>query len=577
MGECRGWWMGHDESTLPGGSLKGETGGGCAGCSRSCLSETGERARRCWMRSWAASFLSPLARRCWRKSNKVKQEGRTGSNRLWLCLCDAANKPVILAWLLSRSRANDRIANPQLAIERPTAMADHSCTGPAPSSAPAATDPPLVSSALSAECLVYSEAAPASKVDQGSQRSRPQCWKCRGKGVIQQKLLGTKRSKTPRPPDSAVAAGEPVQRIGTTQLPSQAASAPTSAPTSASESSTIEAVCRVCSGKGIVDAAPPNQTDSKSAQVRPFKRSWPESVRPGPPASRSLMDPEAAPQEGEMLCSFAGHWGIYQITNGHRYTTDDLATAAVAMMHMNSLSKKHPFALTHHIDLGCGLGSVLMWIAWKFHDTLVQSLGIEAQSIHVRLASRSLWLNGVEHRVSVRHGDLGDIALAPRSGPIALVPEGPVFQLVTGTPPYFPASNGALPSNQGRGMCAFELRGGIETYAQAAVRVLAPGRLSRFVVCQTALETERTIKALQAAGLVVLERWDFYGRIGKMAPLFCVFCTRWRMEADAEPMPDEGIVEAIIVRDEQGKHTAAYAEMMRLVGKPPMEGNEEGA
>ena len=32
------------------------------------------------------------------------------------------------------------------------------------------------------------------------------------------------------------------------------------------------------------------------------------------------------------------------------------------------------------------------------------------------------------------------------------------FDLVTGTPPYFPSTNGALPMDPGRGQCAFECR-----------------------------------------------------------------------------------------------------------------------
>jgi len=48
---------------------------------------------------------------------------------------------------------------------------------------------------------------------------------------------------------------------------------------------------------------------------------------------------------------------ILQRAKGHRYSSDDLATAFVAY-------HARPSA-TRVLDLGCGIGSVLLFLAWK--------------------------------------------------------------------------------------------------------------------------------------------------------------------------------------------------------------------
>ena len=49
-----------------------------------------------------------------------------------------------------------------------------------------------------------------------------------------------------------------------------------------------------------------------------------------------------------------------------------------------------------HLDLGCGLGSVLLMLKWKFGNQLVKSIGIEAQTNNLSLAIRSILFNGLE-------------------------------------------------------------------------------------------------------------------------------------------------------------------------------------
>ena len=102
------------------------------------------------------------------------------------------------------------------------------------------------------------------------------------------------------------------------------------------------------------------------------------------------------------------------------------------------------------------------------------------------------------------------------------------FDIVTGTPPYFPSKNGALPLDAGRGQCAFECRGGIEAYIRACTLNISSKPFARFIVCQTYLEVRRTEESASVCGMVICKRLDVYGREGQCSPLFCVFSMRKR-------------------------------------------------
>lgn len=71
-----------------------------------------------------------------------------------------------------------------------------------------------------------------------------------------------------------------------------------------------------------------------------------------------------------------------------------------------------------HLDLGTGIGSVLLMMAWRFHPfhapdnrgaAIAQSLGVEAQEDHVNLARRSIALNGCGDTCRVVHADIAKL------------------------------------------------------------------------------------------------------------------------------------------------------------------------
>ena len=74
---------------------------------------------------------------------------------------------------------------------------------------------------------------------------------------------------------------------------------------------------------------------------------------------------------------------LLQRRRGHRFSLDDLATAWEA-------ARARPEA-QRYLDLGCGVGSVLLMVAWKLPAARV--LGVEAQEISFALAKRRRRIN----------------------------------------------------------------------------------------------------------------------------------------------------------------------------------------
>ena len=283
--------------------------------------------------------------------------------------------------------------------------------------------------------------------------------------------------------------------------------------------------------------------------IRPARR--PRGWRaPGPPPAGPGNDPTLLPTAGEDLCYLAGDWRIIQRVGGHRWSLDDLVTAWRAAEELPA----RPAARV--ADLGCGIGTVLMLLAWRFPGARIE--GLEAEAEKAELARRSLRWNGCADRCLVHVADLRDTAAL----------RGP-FDLVTGTPPYLPRGTATEPVRADRGPWHFEHRGGIEDYCRAAARLLAPG--APFVVCAGALQEARVEHAAVAAGLRITCRRDVVPRAGKGA-LFALYVLR---AAPAEALRAEP---PLVVRDASGAWTPAFRAVRRTMGMPdrPAEGSVEG-
>jgi tRNA1(Val) A37 N6-methylase TrmN6 len=228
---------------------------------------------------------------------------------------------------------------------------------------------------------------------------------------------------------------------------------------------------------------------------------------------------------------------ILQRAKGHRFSSDDLATAYVAWHARPTASRV--------LDLGCGIGSVLLHLAWKMTDATF--VGVEAQAISFALLERNIARAAISSRVQVHHGDL-------REEPI-ITKLGPGFDLVTGTPPYFPLGHASNAMDEQRAYARIEYRGGVEAYLATAARVLAED--GTVVMCGDARARDRVARGADAAKLVVQARCDVIPREGEPA-LFSVW-TLGRTGATAA-------TSSMTLRDRAGERTEDARELRRFSG-----------
>lgn len=83
----------------------------------------------------------------------------------------------------------------------------------------------------------------------------------------------------------------------------------------------------------------------------------------------------------------AGRWKIFQKIDRHRYSTDDLVTSWVAC----NESKRLGYISPNMLDIGCGLGSVLMCNAWQLPTA--RCIGIEFQQVGFNLVMTILFVD----------------------------------------------------------------------------------------------------------------------------------------------------------------------------------------
>jgi len=255
--------------------------------------------------------------------------------------------------------------------------------------------------------------------------------------------------------------------------------------------------------------------------------------------------PSVSPRPTEQSIALTRDFRLLQHLKGHRYSVDDMLVAHLAG------TRGCPTPPGRVLDLGCGLGSVLLITAWANPEA--QLVGLELLPEHVHFAKRNVRLNHCSERVRIVAGDLRDEALVGSLGR---------FDLVTGSPPYFAPDSGTLCKDPSRAAAHFELNGGIEDYAQAARRALAPGGL--FVTCSTADPPERAVAAFERAGLRLHFRQAVVPRPGK--PPFLTLLVG--SGPDVHPELQDAVEEAepLVLRHTDGRRTPEHVAIREWTG-----------
>ena len=251
-------------------------------------------------------------------------------------------------------------------------------------------------------------------------------------------------------------------------------------------------------------------------------------------------------EEGETLDAISGHFRLYQLRKGHRFSTDDVILAWYGASWGSSVRTV--------LDLGSGVGSVAMVAAWRL--TGANFVTIEAQEQSVALARKSAAYNGLECRFDIRVGDFRERGV---------LSQDEKFDLIFGSPPYFPLGSGVHGDHPQKIACRFETRGGIEDYCQVAAEHLCMGG---WFACVFPHDQKGRVEAAAAkSGLRVVRSRSVIAREGE-PPLLSLFAML-RRDHLPEKTPECWEEPALTVRRADGTVHPEYAVVKLSFGFPP--------
>lgn len=276
---------------------------------------------------------------------------------------------------------------------------------------------------------------------------------------------------------------------------------------------------------------------------------------PGPklPDTTATRELEATIPDDQSLDAICGHFKLFQYKKGHRFSTDDLLVAGYGTSYAPSAARV--------LDLGSGIGSVATIAAWRLPGARLTT--VEAQEASIALASKSMRLNGLDQRVDLRLGDFRD--------PSVLAADE-TYDLILGSPPYFPLTDGITAEHPQKLACRFEVRGDVTDYCRTAALHLAPGGVLALVFpIAPAHQLERVWQGARAAQLITLRMRPVVLKAGE-EPLLGVF-----LLARAQDYPPAVCERAmplwreppLIIRTKDGAVHPEYIAFKAAIGFPP--------
>ncbi|HET7710764.1 MAG TPA: SAM-dependent methyltransferase, partial [Thermoanaerobaculia bacterium] len=199
-----------------------------------------------------------------------------------------------------------------------------------------------------------------------------------------------------------------------------------------------------------------------------------------------------------------------------------------------------------------GIGSIAVIAAWRLPGA--RFVTVEAQEQSIRLSRKSIRYNGLDSRFTLYEGDLRDQEL--------LADEAP-FDLVFGSPPYWPPGTAVEAEHSQAVAARFETRGNLADYAAAAVQALAPGGVFVFVAPLNA--------SIGDAALVVLRRREVVFKEGRPPIIFLGLAGR---RGDYPASLRTWIEPPLTIRTADGNITDEYSAIRLAFGFPPGIGEE---
>ncbi len=146
----------------------------------------------------------------------------------------------------------------------------------------------------------------------------------------------------------------------------------------------------------------------------------------------------------------------------------------------------------------------------------------------------------------------------------AVLADEPPFDLVTGSPPYFPPGTAVGADHPQAVPARMEVRGSVADYATAAARILAPGGVFVFVFPHNQLARAET--AIAENGLVLIRRRDVVFKEGN-PPMLSLFAAH--RAADLPSGLQTWIEPPLIIRRADGSTHPEYQAVKLTFGFPP--------
>jgi tRNA1Val (adenine37-N6)-methyltransferase len=270
-------------------------------------------------------------------------------------------------------------------------------------------------------------------------------------------------------------------------------------------------------------------------------------AKPGPIPPGIAAGATAEPHE--TLDAISGHFRLFQLRDGHRFSTDDILTAWYGTTWCPTARAV--------LDLGSGIGTIGMICAWRLPGAKIVTVEVQRQS--VELARKSAAYNGLTDRFEIREGDFREPGI---------LGEDERFDLVAGSPPYFPPETGVKSDHPQKLACRFELCGTIADYCAIASGHLSAGGLFVCVFPHEPPQLARVQAGARETRLTIVRKRPVIFREGG-APLIALF----GMMRD-EDLPDwfRGRTweePPLVIRTREGEIHPEYSGVKLAIGFPP--------
>ncbi len=285
----------------------------------------------------------------------------------------------------------------------------------------------------------------------------------------------------------------------------------------------------------------------RESELNPLATHFKGWAKPG--ATPPGLNLNAVVEPYETLDAISGYFRLFQLRDGHRFSTDDILTAWYG-------TSWCPSARTA-LDLGSGIGTVGMISAWRLTGT--HFVTVEAQSESVALARKSAQFNGLEDRYEIRHGDFREAGI---------LRDDEKFDLITGSPPYFPPDAGVKSEHPQKLACRFELRGTVADYCSTAAKHLERGGFFACVFPIEPAQLARVELGAREAGLVIVRKRPIVFResepplVGLFGMMRAADLPDWFREKTWEEP-------ALTIRTRDGAIHPEYSAVKLAIGFPP--------